>query len=115
MAWDSSRPVPWKRLLIEWAVATLVIVAVFSLIVKERRAENYIAVGIGGLMYVAVGAVMAKFGYSRKTFAQARAEGHARETRQQAERGTAGAGPARARPAATSRTNAGNRQSKRRR
>lgn len=121
MGWDSSRKVPWRRLFIEWAVATAVIVVVFALIVKETKPANYIAVGIGGLMYVGVGAVMAKFGFARKSFAELRREGYVREQeRKAAKAGRGGATPSnsvanRPRPTPTSRTNASNRNARPRR
>jgi len=115
--------VPWRRLFTEWAVATVVIVIVFALIVKERSPANYIAVGIGGLMYVGVGAIMARFGFARKSFAELRREGYVREQERKAAkagRGGAGAGVGaasanRPRPTPTSRTNAGNRNTRPRR
>jgi hypothetical protein len=66
MAWDSSRPVPWRRLLKEWALYAAVMAVVFGLILRSSTA---LGSAIGLLMslpvYLAFGAVLAKLGYQR--------------------------------------------------
>ncbi len=102
MAWDSTRPVPWKRLLIEWAVIGIVIAAVSYFGTNNHRAESYISIFLAGFVYLAVGAVLAKFGYARKSLKQIRTETTARQAASNT------ASPAiRARPAPTSRTSTG--------
>lgn len=74
MKWDSSRPVPWKRLSIEWAVVAVIIAIVSFSAADNRSLSSYTALVLGGVVYLTVGAVMAKFGYQRKTLKQMRAE-----------------------------------------
>ena len=117
MAWDSRRPVPWRRLLIEWAVLSVIAGAVFAAVSKEHRILNGVSVVIGGGIYVLVAAVLAKFGYQRKTLRQLRAEAEqtrvARQAAQsRARTGSTSAPRASARPAPTRRTNAGSRRTR---
>ncbi len=66
MAWDSSRPVPWRRLVKEWAVYAALMAVFFGLILRSSTA---LGSAIGLLMslpvYLAFGAVLAKLGYQR--------------------------------------------------
>lgn len=113
MAWDSSRHVPWRRFATEFVLFCAITTVVFYFVLQERRASTYLAVPIGAGLYVAFGAILAKFGYQRKTLRQLREETRQREAMKAAQR--SGAGAARTvRPAATSRTNARNRQARRR-
>ncbi len=99
MAWDASRPIPWRRLLIEWALLTAIAGPVLVALSKpEQRLANAIAVVVGGSFYVAMGAVLAKFGYQRKSLRQLRAETAAREA---AKRAAAGGGSGRTSGTAT--------------
>jgi hypothetical protein len=66
MAWDSSRPVPWQRLIREWLVYAAIMSAVFVIFFRNSNLLGAIAgVLISGPLYLAFGAVMAKFGYQR--------------------------------------------------
>jgi hypothetical protein len=66
MAWDSSRPVPWNRLIREWLIYAAIMTAVFLLFFRGDNVLGAIAgVLISGPLYLAFGAVMAKFGYQR--------------------------------------------------
>ena len=119
MKWDSSRSVPWKRLSIEWAVvATIVAVVSFSA-TDNRKFSSYVALVLGGVVYLGVGATMAKFGYQRKTLKQMRSEVAAAPRRKAGSSPSSAAAPATARPkpAPTKRTSGGpgNRPAKRRR
>jgi hypothetical protein len=73
MAWDSSRSVPWQRLVREWLIYAAIMVAVFLLLF---RGDNPVALIAGvlasGPLYLAFGYVLAKFGYQRKTLADLR-------------------------------------------
>ena len=120
MRWDSSRPIPWKRLSIEWIIVVVIVAAVSFSATDNRSLSSYVALVLGGVVYLSVGAVMAKFGYQRKTIKQMRAEVAA------APRRTVGAPPApiaspgstaRPKPAPTKRTSGGpgHRPAKRRR
>lgn len=104
MAWNSANPVAWKRLFIEWLVIGAVVAFASLFITGNRRPESYIAILLGGIIYLALGGVLAKFGYQRKTLKQIRAEAAATPVRQVG-RGAAPSG--RPRPAPTSRTSGG--------
>jgi len=103
MAWDGTRKVPWKRLLIEWLVVAIVFVVVSTAVFHNRQAETYVAILMGGVFYVALGAVLAKFGYQRAGLSQLRAQTAAR---QHAAKHAAAPPSARGRPAPTKRTGA---------
>ena len=75
MGWDPSRPVPWARLIREWLIYAAIMAAVFIAFFRDRGL--YGALGgllISGPLYLALGAVLAKFGYQRRTIKQIRAE-----------------------------------------
>ena len=74
MAWDSTRPVPWKRLMIEWLVIGVVVALVSWFATDNRKPENYISIVLAGGIYVGFGALLAKLGYARKSLKQLRAE-----------------------------------------
>lgn len=115
MAWDSRRPVPWRRLLIEWLVLGVVAGSVFALVSRDNRLLNGLSVVVGGGVYVLIAAVLAKFGYQRKTFKQLRADAQAAEAaRRDRPQATTTAARRVARPAPTKRTNANSRHSARR-
>ena len=66
MAWDSSRPVPWNRLIREWLIYAAIMTAVFVVFFRGDNVLGAIAgVLISGPLYLAFGAVLAKFGYQR--------------------------------------------------
>ncbi|MEN9824125.1 MAG: hypothetical protein RLZ04_2551 [Actinomycetota bacterium] len=108
MAWDSTRPVPWKRLLIEWAVIGAVVIVVSGFTNPPVTIESLISVVLGGGIYTLVGVLLAKFGYQRKTLKQLRAEAAAA-----APRSATTTAPPRPRPAPTSRTGGGTRRKSR--
>ena len=69
MGWDDSRPVPWRRLAKEWLIYAAIMAVVFA--VFFRGDGNILAI-LGGLLisgplYLGLGYVLAKFGYTRKT------------------------------------------------
>lgn len=111
MAWDASRPVPWRRLMKEWAVYAAVMAVVFGLILRSTTA---LGSAIGLLMslpiYLAFGAVLAKLGYQRPRLRRSRPEPAA------ASGGSTRAvgGPGARRPAPTRRTSTGPSQHPRR-
>jgi|DEB0MinimDraft_3_1074331.scaffolds.fasta_scaffold02899_6 hypothetical protein len=105
MAWDSSRPVPWQRLIREW----LFYVAIMLVVLWFAVDEPFGAIAgllVSGPLYLIIGAVMAKFGYTRQRLRRAAAPAPAPST----ERATP-----RSRPAPTSRTGARNTTRKHRR
>ncbi len=104
MAWNSANPVAWKRLFIEWAVIGGVVAGVSLFVTDNRKAASYFAIILGGVVYIGLGGVLAKFGYQRKTLRQIRAEAAAAPAR------SVGRNPSpsgRPRPAPTSRTSGG--------
>jgi hypothetical protein len=115
MAWDSSRPVPWKRLMIEWAVIGVVVAAVAWFVTDNRKPASYVAIALAGGVYVLFGALLAKLGYARKTLKQMRAEAAATPPRKVGAASTSPTG--RAKPAPTKRTSSGssNRPNKKKR
>ncbi len=73
MSWDSSRPVPWQRLIREW----LLYIAVFGVVALILFRSKIDAGNVGGLlasgpMYLIFGGVLAKLGYQRKTYGELR-------------------------------------------
>ena len=116
MKWDSSRSIPWKRLSIEWAVVAAVVAAVSFTAASNRSPSSYLALVLGGVVYLSVGAAMAKLGYQRKTLKQIRAEAAA-APRRPAAASQPKAVTTRPRPAPTKRTSGGpgHRSTKRRR
>ena len=112
MGWDAGRRVPWRRMAIEWCVvaaAMLVITLGFS---DSPLGEVISAIVLGGVVYLAVGYVSAKFGYQRASLRQLRAQRAAAQA--------AGRAPVttrsvqRPRPAPTKRTGGGTPRSRKR-
>jgi hypothetical protein len=109
MAWDSSRRVPWARLCREWIVYVCIMILVFLgwtvVTGNDLRLATIAGLLASGPMYVAFGAILAKFGYQRKTFRDLRT------ARASAPRGSSSSnstsGGARRRPPVTSRTSTG--------
>ncbi|MFZ4721165.1 MAG: hypothetical protein ACOYMR_17185 [Ilumatobacteraceae bacterium] len=101
MAWDNSRPVPWRRLIIEYLVIGVVIAAVALMVSKDRRAANYWTIAMAAPIYLGFGYVLAKLGYARKSLAQVRAEAEAAQAKKAA---AAPSSTSRPKPAPTSRT-----------
>ena len=108
MAWDSTRPVPWKRLLREWLLyGGLMAVVVFFFLRDDLSIGPFLGLAASAPLYLVIGGVLAKFGYQRKTLKDLRAETAAKEAaRATARSGTAG-GSNRSRPAPTRRTSTG--------
>ena len=106
MAWDSSRPVPWERLMREWVIYAAIMGGIFVLFFRGGSLVGAIAgVLISGPLYLLFGAVLAKFGYHRKTLKELRAS--AAEPSSSTKSGSDSSERPRARPAPTSRTAGG--------
>ncbi|HUS42517.1 MAG TPA: hypothetical protein VMY16_07605 [Ilumatobacteraceae bacterium] len=106
MAWDSSRPVPWNRLIREWLIYAAIMSAVFIIFFRGDNVVGAIAgVLISGPLYLAFGAVMAKFGYQRTRLKDARRA--AKSSTAPSASGTEVDDAPRAKPAPTSRTAGG--------
>jgi hypothetical protein len=109
MAWDSSRPVPWNRLIREWLIYAAIMTAVFLLFFRANNVVGAIAgVLISGPLYLGFGAVMAKFGYQRTRLRDVRGDAKASAAASSSTSGASGddATP-RPKPAPTSRTAGG--------
>lgn len=118
VGWDADRPVPWKRLTREYLIYAAIMAVVFLVVFRDRGVVPLLTgLVAAGPIYLALGAVMAKFGYQRKTLAEMRTP-RASPSSSPA-RGDDAARSARARPAPTRRTSAGsnrpNRPSRRKR
>jgi hypothetical protein len=102
MGWDSSRPVPWQRLIREWLIYAAIMSAVFVIFFRGDNVIGAIAgVLISGPLYLGFGAVMAKFGYQRQRLKDVRAaSGDAAGSTTSAASDTS----SRSKPAPTSRT-----------
>jgi hypothetical protein len=108
MAWDSSRPVPWRRLIREWLIYVAILAVVFAIFFRDRGLLGVFA-GLlaSGPIYLALGAVMAKFGYERKTLRQARQQTRAVGAGADASAGDRARTAPRPKPAPTRRTGGG--------
>jgi hypothetical protein len=107
--WDSSRPVPWRRLMREWVIYAAIMTVVFLVFFPRNNAIGaVVGVLISGPLYLAFGAVMAKFGYTRKRLKDLRAEAKEQTNAKPGDPVASDSfdtpGSPRPRPAATSRT-----------
>ena len=108
MAWDSSRPVPWNRLIREWLIYAAIMTAVFVVFFRGDNVLGAIAgVLISGPLYLAFGATMAKFGYQRTRLKDVRGAAKAPEGASPAASGVRPDDEPRSKPAPTSRTAGG--------
>jgi hypothetical protein len=82
MAYDSSRPVPWRRLLREATIYLVVASLAVAFIVKHPSGGTYIGLVGGMAFYVLFVAVLAKFGYERQTLRQPSPNRYASDRRQ---------------------------------
>lgn len=106
MPWDANRVVPWRRLIREAALFGAAMVLLFGLVAKPD-AGAYVGLALGIVLYVLLMAALAKFGYTRKTLADLRAE---REAAAASSTARAAASAPRGRPAPTKRTGGGQRK-----
>ena len=68
MRWDSSRPVPWQRLVREWLIYVGIMVAVLVVFFRDSGIVGAIAgLLVSGPLYLLFGFVMAKLGYQRRS------------------------------------------------
>jgi hypothetical protein len=104
MAWQSDRPVPWKRLMREWVIYALIMAVVFTLFFSDSGLVGALAgLLVSGPLYLALGAVLAKLGYQRKSIKEMRSERKNPPEPTPEERAAA----PRSRPAPTRRTSTG--------
>ena len=75
MAWDATRPIPWRRLIREWLIYVGLMAAIFLIFMRDTSLIGLMSgLLISGPLYILFGAVLAKFGYTRKTMKQLRTE-----------------------------------------
>jgi hypothetical protein len=105
MGWDASRPVPWRRLVREWLIYAGIMTVVFAVLYRDVDRLLPILAGllVSGPLYLLLGLVLAKLGYSRKTLADMRTPRASPSSAPTDGEVTA----ARARPAPTRRTSSG--------
>jgi hypothetical protein len=103
MAWDASRPIPWKQIIRDWVIF-VALMTIVLLIWSRNRLDASLLGGVlaSGPIYVVIAVLLAKLGYRRKTLAELRSE----TERRAAEKRPVAAPPTtgRARPAPTRRT-----------
>lgn len=108
MAWDPNRPIPWRRLLRDWAIYAAVMAVIFTVFFRESTTSaTFFGLAVSLPIYLSFGAVLAKFGYQRKSMNEIRAQSAARTAARDAERSSADVPAARPRPAPTRRTGGG--------
>ncbi len=106
MAWDSSRTVPWQRLSREWMVYAIVMIVAFGLFFRDTvTGASVLGLAASYPLYLGFGAVLAKFGYQRKTLRDLRNETRARRPEPSAPSNPSST--SRSRPAPTRRTTTG--------
>lgn len=81
MKWDARRPIPWRRLLGEWALVTIALIGATAAFTDTPVAETFGAVVLGGAVYLGLGAVLARLGYQRATLRQLRSAARTTTTR----------------------------------
>ena len=123
MAWDSSRPVPWKRLSVYLGIYAVAMLVITPLVTDDGLAGALPGLLFGLVLATAVLVVMAKFGWSPPIL-NSRAENDALRAQRAAARSapsTSGssassgaAGSQREKPAPTKRTSTGPSQHPRR-
>ena len=108
MAWDSTRPIPWQRLLREWAIYGSILAVVILVAKRDHlEAKQFSWLILSFPVYIGFGALLAKFGYQRKTLKTLRAETAARNAEAATARGAAADATGRPKPAPTKRTSTG--------
>jgi hypothetical protein len=108
MAWDASRPVPWRRLIREWLIYVAIMSVIFLIFFRDDPLAGIFA-GLlaSGPLYLLVGYVLAKVGYRRRSLREARAGVDAGRRDRDVRPSTSA--PARPKPAPTRRTGGGTR------
>lgn len=115
MAWDSSRPVPWQRLIREWLIYVAIMAAVLLVVFRSSSViGSFAGLLVSGPLYLLMGFVLAKFGYQRKTLKEMRTpQAEPGPSRRKSKKGSADDDDAtsdttdRNRPAPTKRTSGG--------
>ena len=72
MAWDTNRPIPWRRLLKEAGIFIVLGAVAIAFLVKHPKPSDFFGLVLGMIFYVGFVAVLSKFGYQRQSFRDAR-------------------------------------------
>lgn len=108
MAWDATRPIPWARLSREWLIYAVVMIVAFAVFLRDSvTGASVLGLAASYPMYLGFGAVLARFGYQRKTFRDLRRETVATSRSNQSNGSADVASHRRSRPAPTKRTTTG--------
>ena len=114
MRWDSSRPVPWERLMREWVLYVGIMAVVLYVFFRDGGFLGAAAgLLISGPLYLAIGFVLAKLGYTRKTLKEMRTP--RADTAPSGDGGASGGAADRPKPPPTRRTSTGVNRPKRKR
>jgi hypothetical protein len=107
MRWDSSRPVPWQRLMREWLIYVSIMAAILAIFFRDAGIVGALAgLLVSGPLYLLFGFVMAKFGYQRRSLKQLGTPRAGNEKGAQSDQGSTSVTDKR-RPAPTRRTSGG--------
>lgn len=107
MGWDSSRPVPWRRMVREWLLYVAIMLVILLIFFRDQSLIGIIAgLLVSGPLYLGFGYLLAKFGYRRKGWRELR-EATAAETAADATARSTASASSRPKPTPTSRTGAG--------
>jgi hypothetical protein len=68
MAWDSTRRVPWKKVLTPYALYAVVALVLFTILNKGFDPGLLIGVAAGGVIYSLIAAIMVKLGWNPPMF-----------------------------------------------
>ena len=118
MAWDSSRPVPYRRLLKEWLIYAGIMLVLFLTLLRGSSTPVGMLLGLAVSLPLWLGFsyVLAKFGYQRKTLAEMRSARTApASSAASASSAPSDGAPHRPRPAPTRRTQTGRNRPQRKR
>ena len=118
VAWDPTRPVPWKRLVVPFAVYAVIAVGAFSFFGKSNAARaSSSACAMGGVLYLGITVMMVKFGWNPPAWGGAARADQAAAPRRPRPAKASSAPAHRRRPGPSppppARTNAGNPRAKR--
>jgi hypothetical protein len=73
MGWDSSRPVPWQRMVREWLLYVAIMLVILLVFFREQSLTGIVAgLLVSGPLYLGFGYLMAKLGYRRKSWRELR-------------------------------------------
>ena len=104
MGWDSSRPVPWRRMVREWLLYVAIMLLILLVFFRDRSMIGIVAgLLVSGPLYLGFGYLLAKLGYRRKSWRELREATAVESATDATTRSTASASN-RPKPVPTSRT-----------